>query len=101
MDFIIWLTFQVSHGYGWRGSCAAGGVTAMAVGSDDWLGILDDRLPVRPNHFVHVLSVELLEQRIAVRPPRKSEFGIVERHEREEMHLLLGADTARPRFFRA
>src|SRR5437762_2161545 len=27
------LTSKMSHGYGWRGSCAAGDVTDMAVGS--------------------------------------------------------------------
>jgi hypothetical protein len=29
----------MSHGYGWRDSCAAGGVTDMAVGSGDWLAL--------------------------------------------------------------
>jgi len=32
-------TLKMSHGYGWRGSCAAGGVTDMAVGSGVWLGL--------------------------------------------------------------
>jgi hypothetical protein len=29
----------MSHGYGWRDSCAAGGVTDMAVGSGGWFGL--------------------------------------------------------------
>ena len=33
-------TLQMSHGHGWRDSCAAGGVTDMAVGSGDWFGLL-------------------------------------------------------------
>ena len=31
-------TFQMSHDRGWRGSCAAGDVTAMVVGSGALLG---------------------------------------------------------------
>jgi len=33
------LTIQMSHDYGWRDSCAAGGVTAMVVGSGALLGV--------------------------------------------------------------
>jgi hypothetical protein len=29
----------MSHGQGWRDSCAAGGVTDMTVGSGDWFGL--------------------------------------------------------------
>src|SRR5438093_3724029 len=32
------LTSKMSHDYGWRDSCAAGGVTAMVVGSGALLG---------------------------------------------------------------
>ena len=32
-------TSKMSHDYGWRGSCAAGGVTDMVVGSGALLGI--------------------------------------------------------------
>ena len=28
----------MSHDYGWRDACAAGGVTDMVVGSSAWLG---------------------------------------------------------------
>ena len=34
------LTLKMSHDYGWRGSCAAGDVTAMVVGSGALLGSL-------------------------------------------------------------
>src|SRR5438034_5110278 len=34
------LTSKMSHDYGWRGSCAAGDVTAMVVGSGALLGPL-------------------------------------------------------------
>src|SRR3954451_17874986 len=33
------LTSKMSHGYGWRGSCAARDVTDMAVGSGALLGL--------------------------------------------------------------
>ena len=29
---------MVSHGYGWRDTCAARGVTAIPIGSSGWLG---------------------------------------------------------------
>ena len=32
------LTSKMSHAYGRRGSCAAGGVTVIGVGSSAWLG---------------------------------------------------------------
>ena len=31
---------MVSHGFGWRDTCAARGVTAKAIGSSDWLGAM-------------------------------------------------------------
>ena len=34
---IFCTTLKMSHDYGWRGSCAAGGVTAIVVGSGAWL----------------------------------------------------------------
>ena len=54
------LTSKMSHGYGWRGSCAAGDVTDMAVGSGALLGRL---VRFRKNaHFeVPIATWRLLE----------------------------------------
>jgi len=37
---------EASRSYGWRGSCPAGDVTGVVVGSGDWFGILKKRPPI-------------------------------------------------------
>src|SRR5437762_724593 len=56
------LTSKMSHDYGWRGSCAAGGVTAMVVGSGAllgvWFGEVGRRLMCLPSKHSTVRTIE-------------------------------------------
>jgi len=55
---------MVSHGESWRDTCAARGVTDLAIGSSDWLGIgTEDKLPIANVDPLPKLPANLAEVR--------------------------------------